>query len=787
MIAVQVWPHASIKGWGGDPVELRAEKHPRQNVQVSLEQALGDVYDVDAHAVPYALYLGGELVPEAPRMKKASLPRLAALDLEIRFGCAFVDVDYPDDRPVASEEAIASWYAEQCEALFCSGAPRPAYRYRTKGGYRLVYELSTPCAPDVYEPLLATLHHALRDATGGEIIPCKNTLDWTHCYRLPAVARKLDGGEVERQLYPLEPLEDPDVLDVADAAAYDEKNPTHSIGGRRRFAGMDTAEPRGARTVATEGGRNNALASIAGSMRASGLSVDEILPALEVANQERCDPPLDDAEVEAIARSIGSYKAPDPVAVAEAVAEARKPVIPRRAAEEGNDEAPEVELVLGSEAEIADVVVSQLERGAERLRYDRGRLWRYSPDLGVWTWVRASELTELVVELDGCPVPKPVGKGRIKLKVGARMCMHVRELVEHYRDAPDWLTGAAAGVAFAGGVVVKVRGGALEVADASPSHRLVHCLPFEWDPKARAPLFEGMLERAFRGCSDAADRIELFLGFVGTSLIGRATAYQKALVLAGDGANGKSALVDVVAVLVPPGARASVPPQRLEDSYMKAELVGVLLNIVSEVPESDIVSGAGFKALIAGDEQTARRIRESPFSFRAVAGHLWVCNSLPGARDFSTGFWRRWLAIEFPNAIPEEEQIAGLAAQVAANELPGVARLVLEAAARVEARGGYVVPESSRKALEAWRRDADQVASFAEDRLEVADDLSEAAFGSRLYEAYQLWTRRNGHKPLSNRKFGERLRLLGFHRAQRTANGRRWLVRIRPSHEQPNS
>ena len=56
-----------------------------------------------------------------------------------------------------------------------------------------------------------------------------------------------------------------------------------------------------------EGNRNTALASLAGAMRVRGMSVEAIRAALLEENRARCDPPLDDREVEKIAESISRY------------------------------------------------------------------------------------------------------------------------------------------------------------------------------------------------------------------------------------------------------------------------------------------------------------------------------------------------------------------------------------------------------------------------------------------------------------------------------------------------
>lgn len=62
-----------------------------------------------------------------------------------------------------------------------------------------------------------------------------------------------------------------------------------------------------------EGQRNQYLASAAGSMRRKGLSPETIAEALQVENQQRCDPPLADAEVTRIADSISKYEPSAPI------------------------------------------------------------------------------------------------------------------------------------------------------------------------------------------------------------------------------------------------------------------------------------------------------------------------------------------------------------------------------------------------------------------------------------------------------------------------------------------
>jgi putative DNA primase/helicase len=79
--------------------------------------------------------------------------------------------------------------------------------------------------------------------------------------------------------------------------------PVHSsIGGG---VGRNHSDPLPA--VIKEGQRNATLASLAGAMRHKGFSEAAIYAALRVENAARCDPPLPESEIAAIARSIGRY------------------------------------------------------------------------------------------------------------------------------------------------------------------------------------------------------------------------------------------------------------------------------------------------------------------------------------------------------------------------------------------------------------------------------------------------------------------------------------------------
>jgi hypothetical protein len=60
------------------------------------------------------------------------------------------------------------------------------------------------------------------------------------------------------------------------------------------------------------GRRDNTLTSIAGKLRNDGLEYEEIYAALSRINAERCQPPLDDADVVRISKSVCRYPVGNP-------------------------------------------------------------------------------------------------------------------------------------------------------------------------------------------------------------------------------------------------------------------------------------------------------------------------------------------------------------------------------------------------------------------------------------------------------------------------------------------
>lgn len=84
--------------------------------------------------------------------------------------------------------------------------------------------------------------------------------------------------------------------------------PQWIVDARQSPAGTSLHTVGSAEGKIPQGRRNDTLHKLASSMRAKGFTEDAILAALLTDNQNRCAPPLDDAEVRKIAHSAGRYE-----------------------------------------------------------------------------------------------------------------------------------------------------------------------------------------------------------------------------------------------------------------------------------------------------------------------------------------------------------------------------------------------------------------------------------------------------------------------------------------------
>lgn len=431
----------------------------------------------------------------------------------------------------------------------------------------------------------------------------------------------------------------------------------------------------------------------------------------------------------------------------------------------------------GDHAEIAAHIVARL-RGEAPFVYCDGQFYQYDEERGVFARLSPSRLSLHVQSLAGAPVEngrQRDGSPKYRpLKINRHDSTGSVSFVSEQVEDPDFFESARRGITFSASFV-EVTALGITQHEHSPEHRARFAYPFLYSESAEPTRLLAFFDEVWRDDDDRQEKVALVQEYIGASLLGLATRYQRAIVCVGDGANGKGVLTTIIEAIMPEGSCAHVPPQDMHQEYRRAMLAGKLLNIVSELPETDILDSESWKAIVAGDPISAREIRKEPFDFKPIAGHIYAANRLPGTADQTGGFWRRLIVLQFNRVFRPEEQDPTLAATILREERRAIVSWALRGAQRLLAHGGYTLPASSRDALTTWQLSTDQVRAFLEERtlpLSPDDPLARGDTPQQLYASYRSWATDNGHRPLSSSKFRDRMRLLGYE-AAKTTGGRR--------------
>ena len=301
-------------------------------------------------------------------------------------------------------------------------------------------------------------------------------------------------------------------------------------------------------------------------------------------------------------------------------------------------------------------------------------------------------------------------------------------------------------------------------------------LPVTYDSVAKCPSWEKFIKETFpEDAQELPWELAAWLMVPDTSI-------QKAILLLGEGANGKSTFLAALTAFMGKDNVTAVSLHRLEsDRFSAARLLGKLANICPDLPSAHLAGSDVFKRITDGQEPvTAERKFKDSFDLSAYARLVFSANHPPRSPDASHAFFRRWLVIPFFRTFDAEEQISRkvLDARLAdPAELSGVLNKALDALPDLQ-KYGFTESESMRSAWNEFREITDPVAVWVDGS---TVEESDAMVSKRnLLNAYNTVARSEQRPTMTPMAFGQALKRLRpcIEEAQRVIEGERawvWL------------
>jgi putative DNA primase/helicase len=321
---------------------------------------------------------------------------------------------------------------------------------------------------------------------------------------------------------------------------------------------------------------------------------------------------------------------------------------------------------------------------------------------------------------------------------------------------------------------VNVRNGILnvetqELREHDPAFLSPVQIPVSYDAEARCPAWERFISEVFP--EDARE-----LAFeLAADLITPSRSAQKAVLLLGEGSNGKSTFLRALTAFVGSTNAAGVSLHKLEsDRFSAARLIGKLTNICPDLPSAHLTGTSAFKAITGGDDLHAEYKYRDSFEFRPYCRLVFSANHVPRSGDASHAFFRRWLVVPFERTFEPGEQVPRevLDARLAdPRELAGVLNRALEVLPRVR-REGFTESEKMREAHDEFRSMTDPVSVWLARRtVEAAEAFIPKG---ALLEAYNADCEEQGRAGMTSTAFGLAIKRARprIEDAQRTVNGK---------------
>lgn len=494
------------------------------------------------------------------------------------------------------------------------------------------------------------------------------------------------------------------------------------------------------------GGRNSALASVAGRMRARGATEQEILTGLLEVNASKVNPPLDDTEVEGVAASISKYK-------------------------------------VGSAASSQGRSLNDAGN-AYRLVVRHGDRIRFVAKMGHWfIWLdsrwRQDEKDQMVEiaketareiynEAARCAdhdLAKAIAKhanksldaARIKAMVELAKSDPAVVTVPEALDRHDELLGVANGV-------VDLRTGKLR--PARPEDLITRHSPVAFDPSAKCPAWWRFLNRVMGNNGDRMERrrgrqlVKYLQRVVGYALSGR-TDEQALFFLFGFGANGKTTFLKIIEYLLGVELCCQLPYDALVARKQPrsatneiARLHGMRAVFTNEVEDGTRLAESLVKQLTGSDTMTARFLYKEFFDFEPKFKLFIAGNHKPVIRGDDLGIWRRLQLVPFEVTIPEGERDPDLLKKLRA-ELPGILNWALRGY-RMWIKHRLSPPSAVVDAGKEYREEMDILGDWIRENCVVGPSLTLRA--SEAYQSYSVWARDNGYqRPMGSKTFFQKL------------------------------
>jgi putative DNA primase/helicase len=287
-----------------------------------------------------------------------------------------------------------------------------------------------------------------------------------------------------------------------------------------------------------------------------------------------------------------------------------------------------------------------------------------------------------------------------------------------------------------------------EITAHDPKYFSAVQIPHMWNPDAKCPTVDAFIEKAIH-----SDLIDLIWEIIGVCIY-TGIGFQIAILLYGEGRNGKGTILRLIEKLIPAEFVAHVELQNLQkDKFAKAQLFGKILSIVGDMSSKTLYDPTVFKQITGQDTISAEFKYGNAFSFTSQATLLFAANKLPVTDDTSKGFFERLLIVPFDKMSLEKHEVDATLEPRMHLEIEGVLVKAVEGLRRAKERGSFVYVQRCQDALERYKWDSLNLLPWWTSKIEFTGISNDRVTRTSLYDSYSKWVLENDGTPANRTVF----------------------------------
>ncbi|QDY21935.1 DNA primase [Clostridium botulinum] len=294
-----------------------------------------------------------------------------------------------------------------------------------------------------------------------------------------------------------------------------------------------------------------------------------------------------------------------------------------------------------------------------------------------------------------------------------------------------------------------------KLLEFNSSHIIKNKISWSYNPNAYSETMDKTLNKICRKDKQLRLLIEEMIGYT----LFRRNELGKAFILTGQGANGKSTLLEVLNELLGEENIASVSLEELNHRFKTFQLEGKLANIGDDISNKYIEDNSTFKKLVTGEKVNVERKGRDPFDFKNYSKLIFSANELPRINDLSGGLKRRLIFIPFNATFSKKDKDYDpfILDKLTSHEaMEYLLKLALEGLNRVLINHSFTHAEVCNRVWEEYEAINNPIVGFLEDNDIENEPVKE------VYLRYSSWCSENGLKSVSKPVFGREVKKQGY-------------------------